>query len=438
MPIKTLFDEAKRCGIHKIAITEINNVSSYLELLRVCLNNKPLANGLTKFGNEAYELEIAVGIEFRTEENQLLYIALAKNNEGFEEINRFLSFHNRTKEKFPIRAPRIEDAFFIYPYQHVQPEQLLPNEFIGIRPHQLTQFAADPDRPSFEKKFVALQSVTFLPPERKIDSKFKKEKIVYRDYNTHRLLRCIANNTLLSKLPKHQEADKNEYMISKLHLQKVFTQFPHLIESANVILNQCSIECDLGEDKNKKHFYTSTEEDIKVLRAKATEGYQRLYERDDIDKKIWERIEKELIIIQKKKFTAYYLITYDLINFAKQQGFDFVGRGSGANSTVAYCLGITNVDPIELDLYFERFLNEERVSPPDFDIDFSWDNRDAIYEYLFTKYSSDHVCLLGTHVTYQGKSIIRELAKVFGLPKEEIDALVEGRNQNHQGSSRRT
>jgi DNA-directed DNA polymerase III PolC len=136
-----------------------------------------------------------------------------------------------------------------------------------------------------------------------------------------------------------------------------------------------------------------------------------------------------LAIIARKNFTSYYLITYDLITYAKQHGFDFVGRGSGANSTVAYCLGITNVDPIELNLYFERFLNEERTSPPDFDIDFAWDNRDDIYRFLFATYGHDHVCLLGTHVTYQGRSILRELGKVFGLPKEEIDELVENRKR---------
>jgi DNA polymerase-3 subunit alpha len=97
---------------------------------------------------------------------------------------------------------------------------------------------------------------------------------------------------------------------------------------------------------------------------------------------------------------------------------------------VAYCLGITNVNPIELNLYFERFLNEERASPPDFDIDFSWDNRDAIYDYIFQKYSQQNVCLLGTHVTYQGRSILRELGKVFGLPKEEINDIVENPAQN--------
>ena len=267
---------------------------------------------------------------------------------------------------------------------------------------------------------MLLHPVTFLPPE-----KNKKGKLIYRDHNAHRLLRSIAHNTLLSKLPEHFQASKEEFMMPEEEVIKQFEQFPELISNAQSLLEQCSIECKLGEDKNKKFFTSGPAEDMKHLRAVTVKGYARRYGQD---KAIWHsHIEKELRIISKKGFTGYYLIAYDLICFAKKNGYDFVGRGSGANSTVAYCLGITNVDPIELDLYFERFLNEERVSPPDFDIDFSWDNRDAIYEYLFKKYGTDHTCLLGTHVTYQGKSIIRELGKVFGLPKEEIDELVENR-----------
>jgi DNA polymerase-3 subunit alpha len=430
LPIKTLFEEAKRCGIHKLALTEINNVASYLEMLRICDENKPRANGLTKYGKIPYDLDIAVGIEFRSDENELLYIAIAKNNNGFEKLNRFLSFHNREGKRFTQQAPEIESVFFIYPFKKIFPEHLRENEFIGVRSHELMMFSTDSARKVYPDKFVALHPVTMLPPQKAVDKRTKKEKLVHPDFNMHRLLRCIGNNTLLSKLPEHEQALPNEFMLTEASLQKQFEDFPELFVNAKKLLDQCSIECELGVDKNKKHFHNSVEEDMKVLREKTLEGYKRIYEQDDPSRKIWnERIEKELAIIAHKRFTSYYLITYDLINFAKRNNYDFVGRGSGANSTVAYCLGITNVDPIELDLYFERFLNEERVSPPDFDIDFSWDNRDAIYEYLFSKHGTDHVCLLGTHVTYQGKSIIRELAKVFGLPKEEIDDLVEGRKR---------
>jgi len=423
LPPQALFDEAKRCGVHKLVITEIHNTASYLEMLRICAKNQEKENGLTAFGKEAYNLEIAIGVEFRRG-HELLYIAIARKNDGFEEINRFLSKISRDEIDVPKRAPAFTDVFVIYPYEQAAAEKLRPFEYIGVRKSQLVRYSTDPDRESFSNKYVILHPVTFLPPEK------KNGKTTTKDFNTHRLLRAIANNTLLSKLHPEEQAHPEEYMVPEKELLSCFQAFPELINNTNKIIDACSISCAPGEDKNKKFFTSSTEEDLALLRAETLKGFERVY-RDD--KKIWkERIEQELAVIAKKEFTAYYLIAYDLIRFAKSQGYDFVGRGSGANSTVAYCLGITNVDPIELDLYFERFLNEERTSPPDFDLDFSWDNRDAIYDYLFNKYGYEHVCLLGTHVTYQWRSILRELAKVFGLPKEEIEILVDNPKANRE------
>lgn len=128
----------------------------------------------------------------------------------------------------------------------------------------------------------------------------------------------------------------------------------------------------------------------------------------------------------------YFLITWDFIRHAKSKGYPHVGRGSGANSIVAYCMGITDVDPIELDLYFERFINKHRTSPPDFDIDFSWDERDEIIDYIFKRYGKDYVCLLATYTTFQFRSAIRELARVFGVPKQEIDEMVDFPEKDHK------
>src|SRR5258708_800880 len=132
---------------------------------------------------------------------------------------------------------------------------------------------------------------------------------------------------------------------------------------------------------------------------------------------------RELRIIDEMGFNAYFLITLDMVRYAQSRGFYHVGRGSGANSLVAYCLQITDVDPIELDLYFERFLNPHRTSPPDFDIDFSYLDRDEIIDYMMKRYGRNHTTLLGMYPTFQYNAIIRELGKVFGLPKAEIDDL---------------
>ncbi len=404
LPVEKLFDEARKCGVRKLVLTEINNTASYIEMLRLCAERKP---GSPLAGDHPHELEIAVGIEFR-QEHDLLYIAIAQNNNGFENINRFLSHHNRENKKLPERAPVIEDTFILYPFGETEPERLRANEFIGIRKHQLNQFALSAARKEWPEKFVILHPVTFATKT---------------DYNVHRLLRAIDNNTLLSKLPAHEQAHPEEVMMEEKDLEAFFRNYPELIRNTKNLLNQCSIHFDLHTDKNKKTLTGSEKNDWDFLVTQAWEGFQKRY--NVSNPVLRERFERELNTIKQKGFCSYYLIAYDLIRFAKERGFDYVGRGSGANSVVAYCLDITNVDPIELDLYFERFLNTERSSPPDFDIDFSWDNRDEVYDYFFNTYGHDHVCLLGTHVTYQRRSILRELGKVFGLPKAEIDALVE-------------
>lgn len=414
LQVNDLFNEARRCGVHKLVLTEINNTASYIEMLRLCAENAPHEGTLTLYGREAYRLEIAVGIEFR-KGDELLYLAIAKNNSGFEELNRFLSHHNLENKSLPSRAPVFENAFVVYPFMKLDPEYLRDYEFIGVRKHELNFLPLSSQYVEYSDKFVAWHPVTFATK---------------MDFNTHRLLRAIHNNTLLSKLAEHEQAQPDEIMMPEHELEKYYQSHPSLIQNARFILDRCSIQFQLGTDKNKKSLTGDENSDWSLLVEKTWEGFFKRYaEKNDV---LEERIERELATIKAKRFCAYYLIAYDLICFANSRGFAYVGRGSGANSVVAYCLGITNVDPIELDLYFERFLNTERTSPPDFDLDFSWDNRDAIYDYLFNRYERDHVCLLATHVTYQKRSVIRELGKVFGLPKEEIDAIVEepGRNMD--------
>jgi len=153
------------------------------------------------------------------------------------------------------------------------------------------------------------------------------------------------------------------------------------------------------------------------------------------NKQAAKRVTNELEIIDKLGFSSYFLITWDIIRYSLSRGFYHVGRGSGANSVVAYCLKITDVDPIELNLYFERFINPKRTSPPDFDIDYSWKDREEVQDYIFKRYGRKHTAFLGTSVTFKGKSIYRELGKVHGLPKSEIDVLTKnpaaekGKNQ---------
>ena len=390
-----LWKECRSLGIRKIIVTEINNTTSYVEMLRIAGENK----------NE-YALEIAVGMEFR-QDRQLRFIALAKNNEGFAEINRYRSYLNNESLTVPSRAPEFKNVFIVYPYaDEVETGALRDNEFLGVRSSQLTKLRLAPVE--LHLRSVILHPVTFSDK---------------RSHNIHRLLSAIDHNTLLSKLAPHQQAHADETMIAEADLEQKFAGFPVIIENTKRLVEQCKFESKLGIDKNKKHIFGNEISDWEFLKQQASVGFLKRYDATDAIAR--QRLERELEVIRVKNFCPYYLIAYDLVKFAESQGFDHVGRGSGANSLVAYCLGITDVDPIELDLYFERFLNTERTSPPDFDLDFSWKDRDAIYEYLFQRYTREHTCLLGTHVTLQKRSVLRELGKVFGLPKEEIDDMVE-------------
>lgn len=207
---------------------------------------------------------------------------------------------------------------------------------------------------------------------------------------------------------------------------ELYSPVPKLIENINRLLSECSFDFDFKSTKNRKTFTGNRYDDKQLLYKYAMDGFDRRYGAND--KQAKERVLKELDIIDNLNFSSYFLITDDICRYARSRDFHYVGRGSGANSIVAYCLGITDVCPIELNLYFERFLNPKRKSPPDFDIDFSWRDRDEMYEYIFSRYQSEHTALMGAMGTFRDRSIIRELGKVYGLPKIEIDRLIQEPN----------
>jgi DNA-directed DNA polymerase III PolC len=387
-----LVNTAVEHGVHTLALTNINVTCDCWDFVNYCRqkNIKPV-----------------VGAEIRNED-ELLYILLAKNNNGFAAINEFLSYHLQHKKNFPADATSYfnrGDVFILYPFNRKPAHDLLPDEYIGILASELNKLFGT-NWKEFEHKLVVRQPVTFQ------DKKY---------FNVHRLLRAIDKNTLLSKLPPETQAQPDETFVHPSVLLNQFRQFPSIVTNTYKLLDGCHIEMDFKTDKNKKCFSASAEDDRILLEKLAIDGLIARYGRKN--KAAWERLYKELKIINDLGFNAYFLINWDMIRYAQLRGFYYVGRGSGANSIVAYCLRITDVDPIELNLYFERFLNPERTSPPDFDIDFSWTDRDDIIDYIFKRYGKKHVALLGAYTTFQHDAIIMELGKVFGLPIEEIKAL---------------
>lgn len=385
-------------NIPLLALTNINNTCDSWDFVKRCREAgiKPI-----------------VGAEIRNGDD-FLYLLIAANNRGFEWINRFLSEHLTEGKPFPQTAGEhpffndLWDGFVIYPLHGKDPNLFFANERIGILPSEINKlFGADMEL--LREKLVIRQPVTFQDKPH---------------FNVHRLLRAIDKNTLLSKLPKEVQCQSDEYFIPPHELLNRFCQYPFIVTNTYRLMDDCNIRMDFRTDKNKKTFSATKEDDRVLLEKLALDGFSYRYGNKDIT--AMNRLKSELKVINDLGFNAYFLITWDIIRYAQARGFYHVGRGSGANSIVAYCLKITDVDPIELDLYFERFLNPYRTSPPDFDIDFSWLDRDEVIDYVFKRYGKDHVALLGMYSTFQYRAVVRELGKVFGLPKEEIDKLAHG------------
>ncbi|MCI0920014.1 DNA polymerase III subunit alpha [Sphingobacterium rhinopitheci] len=401
---KKLIARAKELQVKTLAITNINSTADCWDFVKKCIQE---------------DIKPIVGAEIRNG-NDFCYVLLAKNNEGLLAIQTFLSYHKQRKEDFP-NTPNfsLDNVWVIYrcTAQKLN-EELGPHELIGLGIDDISklnwQFAQGRDC------FVVMHPVTY------------QDKTYY---DVHRILRAIAHNTLLSKLKPEDIAGKNEIMYAEEDIVSLFARFPFVISKTIQVIKSCNIAMEFQTDKNKKYFTSSAEDDAALLRKLALEGCKIRYGMKD--KQALERVEKELNMIADQNFNAYFLIVWDMLRYANEQGFYHVGRGSGANSVVAYCLRITDVDPIKLDLYFERFLNPNRTSPPDFDIDFSWQDRDAIFEYMFVRYGRQYVSLLGMYNTMQRRAIVRELGKVFGLPKEEIDVLVKQREWNAQDKIQR-
>ncbi len=394
---KDLLALAEQNGVQILALTDINNTSACLDFVR-------LAQKTT--------VRPVLGIDFRNGAQQR-FIGLARDNNGFQELNSYLSAFLHNREKIPARAEALPNTFIIYPFKNFKekPFALRDNEFLGVTPKEASALRFDKAGQKQLDKMVVLQTVSF------------RNK---KDFNAHRLLRAIANNTLLSKLPKTEEGLPEHRMLPVKELEEKYIYFPQIVENTKQLLAQCRISFEFGTDiepKNQKSYTANEDLDFRLMRKLAYSGLSYRYKHPG--KRIFSRLEKELEIVREKGFVSYFLINWKILKYARSKNYFYVGRGSGANSIVAYLLRITDVDPIELDLYFERFINLYRKNPPDFDIDFSWTDRDDITRFIFERFPN--AALLATYNTFQYKAVVRELGKVFGLPKHEIDVLSRGK-----------
>jgi len=255
---------------------------------------------------------------------------------------------------------------------------------------------------------VATANVNFLRPE---------------DRRTHAVLSAIRENMGLKDILARPQmlAGAHGFLMTP---DKVAARLPAAVRDEAMrntlrIAEQCDVDPTCDRPCFPRARQLGIEHPCRRLRREAYAGARRRYGR--LTARVKERLERELAVIEKLDFCDYFLVVRDIVAFAEREGIPHVGRGSAANSIVSYALGISAVDPLKFDLYFERFLNEFRTDVPDIDMDFCWRRRDEVIDYVYRRYPPGQVAMVSTHSTLRARSAFRDVARVMGLPLAEID-----------------
>ena len=250
-----------------------------------------------------------------------------------------------------------------------------------------------------------------------------------RDFDLHRLLRAIALNTTLDRVPPEELASSQAWLKPPAEMERAYPHCPEALAATARIAEECVLdEAPWGALVFPRFADLSIDgapadpggDSFALLLARCEEGARRRY--GAITPAVRARLDHELAIIRDKEFADYFLVVQEIVKRSPRT----CGRGSAASSIVSYVLGITHVEPIRHDLYFERFLNRGRVDPPDIDVDFCWDERDDLLAWVFKTIGEERTAMIANHVTFRARAAVREVAKVYGLPDAEIARVATG------------
>ncbi len=249
--------------------------------------------------------------------------------------------------------------------------------------------------------------------------------IAPEDSRMHRVLLCIQTGRTIEDENAMEFGSEEFYFKSEEEMRALFPDVPEAADNTVKIAQRCQVELEFGKTKLPAFFTPDGSDNLEFFRRLCQEGLIRRYG-EDPPQEYRDRLEYEIRVISQMGYVNYYLIVWDFIRYARSVGIPVgPGRGSGAGSLAAYCVGITNVDPMRYDLLFERFLNPERVSMPDFDIDFSDERRDEIIGYVVDKYGADHVAQIVTFGTMAARGALRDVGRALNIPYNKVDQVAK-------------
>ncbi len=445
--ITKLVEMTKERGYSAVAITDHGNMYGALQFFEECIKAKIkpilgcefyICNDLTRKqgkddighiillakNNEGYanlmklnEIAFCDGFYYKP---RIDYDALAKHSKGVICLSACLAGHipslilQRRFDEADALALKLknmfdEGDFYLEVQNHGIGEQKIVNQYLAEMSKK------------FNIKLVATNDVHYLNKD---------------DAEMQDVLMCVQMGKYLEDENRLKFSTQEFYLKTREEMEEAMAGFEEALDTAIEIANKCEVIIQtksLGEihdvdakyklpaSKNYIPVYTTPtgEEPYEFLRRISYEGLHKKYK--EVTQDLIDRLEMELNIIHEQGFVEYFLIVWDYIHYAESQGIPVgPGRGSGAGSLVAYCSGITKIDPIRYSLFFERFINKERVSMPDFDVDFCKDRRGEVIEYVKRRYGVDHVAGIGTFGCMQAKNAIRDVARVLRTPNPDV------------------
>ena len=436
--IKELVSHVKNMGQTACAVTDHGNMFAAVEFYNECK-----AQGIKPIiGCEVY-------VAPRTRHDKVNKIdtspyhlvLLCKNNIGYQNLIKMVSlgytegFYNRPRidlellEKYnegliclsACLAGEIPRKLSYGDYEGAKETALKylnifgeGNYYIEIQNHKFA------DQQRIIPSLIRLSQETGIPLAATNDAHYIKKD----DAKAQRVLVCISTATTIDDPNKLEFPTEEFYIKSGEEMSELFPSQPQAIFNTVKIAEQCNIEFEFGQTKLPYFHIDGIDDNERFLRDMCRDGLYKRY--GEPTEQAFDRMEYELSVITQMGYTDYYLIVWDFINYAKKQGIPVgCGRGSGAGSLCAYCIGITGIDPLKYNLLFERFLNPERVSMPDFDIDFCMEGRQKVIDYVVKKYGSDHVAQIVTFGTLAAKAAVRDVARAMGLPYQTGDIVAK-------------
>ncbi|MCB0746094.1 MAG: DNA polymerase III subunit alpha [Ignavibacteriales bacterium] len=397
--IPDLIKYAKKSESSFVCLTDTNRMSGLIELARLAKeeNLKPI------FGAFIDD----------PENKKLNTIIIAKNRVGYSELCKTITTRN-LKEGFQLTSlfENISNNMFyitasldLLKLVNIT-EELKRNLYVELiitnKQKRITRTLYEFARTN-NLKIVASAPAYFLRQE---------------DYNLHLVVSAIRLNKPVAQLTKEDIVDEEFFLITDEELLSEWKKIPEALLNIKYIVQNCNVELEIGKYKFPSYPLPLGETAYSYLWKIAFKGLSIKYK--PLTEKAIARLQYELEVIDELGYSDYFLVVWDIVNEARRRNMMNIGRGSAANSLVAYCLGFTQMDPIKHNLYFERFLNKGRKSPPDVDLDFSWKERDSLVKYVYEKYSYDKVAFISTHVTFRARSAFRSTAKAFGVSDAQV------------------